>query len=74
MKAVFYMTMFLMVFGIFFYLFSLNSHQSVRLFVWKDVHTPDLPLGLVVVLSFLLGVVVGMILSLLTWVIKKLSS
>ncbi len=74
MKVALYLVLFLGVFGIFFYLFYINSHQSVVVFLWSGVQTPSLPLGLVLVVSFLLGVILGIILSLLTWVIKKLSS
>ena len=74
MRSMLKLFAFVVSFGIAFYFFYINSHQSVTLFLYDGVRTPELPLGLVVVISFLLGMVCGVCLSLLTYVIKKISS
>ncbi len=74
MKSLIYIFLFLIVFGISFYFFLLNSSQSVVINLWKDVKTPELPIGMVVLVSFFLGFVLGMIFFPLTYVIKKVSS
>jgi len=74
MKKLLYSLLFLIVFGAFFYFFSMNSEQTLSVKFWGDVKTPELPAGLVVIVSFLLGFMAGALLLPLTYVIKRLSS
>ncbi len=74
MKALLFLFTFLLVFGVSFYFFMLNSQQSVELVLWNGFKVPPAPVGLVVLLSFFMGIVVGMLLLLLTYVIKRVSS
>ena len=74
MKGLLYLLIFLVLFGVFFYFFLVNSGQSVSVQLWGDLKTPDLPVGLVVLTSFFLGFIAGILFLPLTYVIKKLSS
>ena len=68
------MLLFLTLFGILLYFFLANSHQSVSIQLWGNLKTPDLPVGLVVLASFFLGFITGILFLPLTYVIKRLSS
>ncbi len=74
MKGFFFILLFFCVFGVSFYFFSMNSSQEVELIFWEGVKTPPVPVGLAVLMAFFLGIVVGMLLFALTYVIKRVSS
>ncbi len=74
MKNLLYILIFLIVFGISFYFFLMNSQQSVSLTLWGGTKTPQLPVGMVVLISFFLGFIAGIVFFPLTYVIKKISS
>jgi len=74
MKNLLAVLAFLLVFGVSFYFFLINSGQNVEIVLWGGTKTPALPVGLVVLISFFLGFVVGMLFFPLTYVIKRLSS
>ena len=74
MRNLVFLLLFLIVFGISFYFFLNNSGQSVELTLWGSTKTPALPVGLVVLIAFFLGFILGMLFFPLTYVIKRLSS
>ncbi len=74
MKNLVYLLLFLLIFLASFYFFLVNSDQSVSLTFWGSVKTPELPVGIVVLISFFTGFVVGLLFFPLTYVIKRLSS
>lgn len=73
MKSLLYVLIFLIVFGLSLYFFLMNSQQSVSVSLWSGVRTPELPVGLVVLLAFFAGFLVGFLFFPLTYVIKRLS-
>ncbi|MDQ7082322.1 MAG: hypothetical protein Q9N34_04645 [Aquificota bacterium] len=74
MKNLLYLLLFLIVFGVSFYFFLQNSAQNVELVLWADLKTPPLPVGLVVLIAFFSGFLVGLIFFPLTYIIKRLTS
>ncbi len=74
MKALLYLLIFLVLLGLSLHFLLMNSHQTVSLELWGGVRTPDLPVGLLVLLSFFSGFVIGILILPLTYVIKRLSS
>ncbi len=74
MRNLVFLLLFLIVFGISFYFFLNNSGQSVELTLWGNTKTPALPVGLVVLIAFFIGFILGMLFFPLTYVIKRLSS
>ncbi|WP_457601390.1 LapA family protein [Hydrogenivirga sp.] len=74
MKNLVLILVFLVVFGVSFYFFLMNSGQSVEVVLWGSTKTPSLPVGLVVLIAFFLGFILGMLFFPLTYVIKRLSS
>ena len=66
--------LFLLLLGVSVYFLINNSSPSVQLTLWNGVKTPEVPVGLLVFISFFLGVGVGLLLFPLTYVIKRLSS
>ncbi len=73
MKVFLYILLFGAVFAISVLFILANSDQKVSLVLWKDFSTPELPIGLVVVLVFFAGFLAGFIFFPLTYVIKRLS-
>ena len=73
MKAFFYFLLFGATFILSVLFILSNSNQKVSLVLWKDLSTPELPVGLVVVLAFFAGFLTGFVLFPLTYVIKRLS-
>ncbi|RLJ71263.1 uncharacterized protein DUF1049 [Hydrogenivirga caldilitoris] len=74
MKGLIFILLFLILFGVSLYFFLMNSGQNVELVLWGNTRTPSLPVGLIVLISFFLGFILGMLFFPLTYVIKKLSS
>lgn len=73
MRGLVYLLLFLLVFGISFYFFTVNSDQVVQINLFGKISTPQIPVGLAVLLAFYLGFLVGFLLFPLTYVIKRLS-
>ena len=61
------------VIGLFLYFFLINAGISVSVKFTGSLGTPPLPLGLVILLAFLLGLATGLILYPLTYVIKRIT-
>ncbi|NPA41253.1 MAG: LapA family protein [Aquificae bacterium] len=74
MKGLLALLAFVVVFGLSFYFFLMNSSQSVEVLLWNGVRTPAMPVGLVILIAFFLGFLAGMLFFLLTYIIKRLSS
>jgi len=72
MKSLLYVLIFLIVFGVSLYFFLMNSQQSVSVNLWSGMKTPELPVGLVVLLSFFIGFLFGFLAFPLTFIIKRL--
>ena len=63
----------ILILSLFIYFFLLNVETSVTVKFSGSLTTPSLPLGLVILIAFLLGFVTGFLFYPLTYVIKKLS-
>jgi len=70
-----YLSAFLMlsIIVLFLYFFLINVDTSVSVKFGGSLTTPPLPLGLVVLIAFLLGFIAGLIFYPLTYVIKRLT-
>ncbi len=73
MKRYFSLLTMILILALFIYFFLLNVETSVSVKFSGSLTTPSLPLGLVVLIAFLLGFVTGFLFYPLTYVIKKLS-
>ncbi len=73
MKSLLYLLFFLIVFGISFYFFIMNTDQTVSLKLFGGVKTPALPVGMVVIISFFGGFLAGIFFLPLTYIIRRLS-
>jgi len=73
MRSLFYILLFLVIFGISFYFFLLNADQMVSISLSGELRTPPLPVGMVVLLAFFAGFVTGVFFIPLIYVIKRLS-
>lgn len=72
MRGVLVAFLFFAVFGISFYFFALNSEDQIRVAFPGGLLTPPLPSGLLLLLSFYLGFLVGFLTFPLTYIIKRL--
>ena len=59
--------------ALFIYFFLLNVETSVTVKFSGSLTTPSLPLGLVILIAFLLGFVAGLLFYPLTYVIKRIT-
>ena len=59
--------------AVFIYFFLLNAGTSVTVKFSGSLTTPSLPLGLVILIAFLLGFVAGLLFYPLTYVIKRIT-
>ncbi len=73
MRGLVYLLLFLVVFGVSFYFFIMNADQEVTVRIYEGLSTPPLPAGLVLLLSFYLGFLIGFLFFPLTYIIKRLS-
>ncbi|HHJ64190.1 MAG TPA: DUF1049 domain-containing protein [Aquifex aeolicus] len=73
MKSLLYILLFLVIFGISFYFFLMNVDQTVSVNLFGELRTPPLPVGMVVLVAFFAGLVTGVFLIPLIYVIKRLS-
>ncbi len=73
MKQLLFLVIFLGVFGLTLYFFILNSSTKVKVVLWNGLVTPEIPLGMAILFAFYIGFILGILFSLLTFVIKRLS-
>ena len=73
MRGLIYLLLFLTVFGLSFYFFTMNSDQQVQVRLFGNVTTPPLPSGLVILIAFYTGLLVGFLLFPLTSLVRRLS-
>ncbi len=73
MRGLLYLLLFLVVFGVSFYFFILNSDQQIQVRILGDLSTPPLPSGLLLIVAFYLGFLAGFLFFPLTYIIKRLS-
>jgi uncharacterized integral membrane protein len=73
MKKLLAGSLFIFLFGVCLYFFLLNSSTEVSVRFFPDLATPELPLGMVILLTFFAGFISGLLFYPLTFVIKRIT-
>ncbi len=64
---------FLLIFGLCLYFFLINSETVVSVRFFGEVSSPQLPLGMLILITFFAGFVGGLVFYPLTQIIKRIS-